>query len=38
VHVGGHLALQPEVRVWTVIAEGRTRNSALLGVTAGYAF
>jgi hypothetical protein len=37
-HVGRHLVLQPEVRVWTVIADGRTRTSALLGVTAGYGF
>jgi hypothetical protein len=37
-HVGLHLVLQPEVRTWTVIASGRTRTSAILGMVAGYSF
>ncbi len=37
-HVGLHLVLQPEVRTWTVIAGGRTRTSAILGMVAGYSF
>jgi hypothetical protein len=37
-HVGRHLVVQPEVRMWTVIADGRTRTSALIGVVAGYGF
>ena len=37
-HVGLHLVLQPEVRTRTVIASGRTRTSAILGVVAGYSY
>jgi hypothetical protein len=37
-HVGRHVVVQPEVRVWTVFASGRTRTSALIGVTAGVGF
>jgi hypothetical protein len=38
VHVGEHLVLQPEARVWITIAEGDTRTAGVFSVLAGYGF
>jgi hypothetical protein len=38
VHMGEHLMLQPEARVWITVAEGDSRTAGVFSVMAGYSF